>query len=326
MMSNETNNDDRAEAEFVAPDDQFANHEFVIPEVKVKLVADMQKWIKSQAYHDYVGFLTCLSTAVKGKPLSVDCLVSKPVEKLLEMLGRLSTLVDETPPVEQPQRFGNKGYRTWLNHVKDEAVDLTKTILPVNLHRAAEEVSDYLVQGFGNETRIDYGTGHEASFASFLCCLYRLRVLTPHDQVAIVTKVFNSYLDLARKLQRTYRMEPAGSQGVWGLDDFQFIPFILGSSQLIMHQSIRPKDFAKEDVVREYHSEYMFLECIKHINEVKSGPFAEHSSLLYSIGSVPHWGKVNSGLFKMYKAEVLQKFPVIQHFKFGSILSIEPNS
>lgn len=41
------------------------------------------------------------------------------------------------------------------------------------------------------------------------------------------------YLEVMRKLQKTYRMEPAGSQGVWGLDDFQFMPFIWGSSQLI---------------------------------------------------------------------------------------------
>ena len=305
-------------------EDPFASHHFTVPELRVKDVADMNKWMKSQAYNDYLGFISSLSQAVKGKSLSSECVVSATCDKLLELLDTLSMIIDETPPVDQPQRFGNKAFRTWHSRLESEAVELTKAILPTNLYRAAEEVSDYLVCGFGNQTRIDYGTGHEAAFASFLCCLYKLRVLTPADQVAIVNKVFNKYLEVVRKLQKTYRMEPAGSQGVWGLDDFQFLPFIFGSSQLIMNPDVYPSMFVDKQTVDMYYKNYMFLGCIRYINEVKTGPFAEHSSTLYSITSVPHWGKVNSGLFKMYKAEMLHKFPVIQHFRFGSILSFNP--
>lgn len=38
--------------------------------------------------------------------------------------------------------------------------------------------------------------------------------------------------------------------------------------------------------------------------QVKTGPFAEHSNTLWGISSVQEWTKVNSGLIKMYKAEV----------------------
>jgi serine/threonine-protein phosphatase 2A activator len=57
---------------------------------------------------------------------------------------------------------------------------------------------------------------------------------------------------------------------------------------------------------------------------MKRGPFHEHSPILYDITAVPGWAKVNSGLHKMYVAEVLRKVPIVQHFLFGSLLSLSP--
>ena len=67
-----------------------------------------------------------------------------------------------------------------------------------------------------------------------------------------------------RLIQSTYRMEPAGSQGVWSLDDYQFVPFIWGSAQLMMHPRISPDMMTQESVVEEYHEKFMLLGCIKY--------------------------------------------------------------
>lgn len=299
------------------------NHRFLEPVKAVKSITDMAIWEKSEAYMEYTGFIATLNEAIKAKPLSVDCKVSDNVKKILTLLEKIDNIIDEFPPIEQPQRFGNAAFRDWFAKIKLSSTPLLQEALHINLHLAIPEIKIYLEESFGNATRIDYGTGHEMAFVMFLCCLFKIGALEAEDNVATVFLIFNKYLNIARKLQKTYRMEPAGSHGVWSLDDYQFIPFIWGSSQLIDQPRIYPPaKFLEDDIIDKYANDYMFISCIKYIKEVKKGPFAEHSNQLWSISAVGSWTKINQGLMKMYKKEVLSKFPVVQHIMFGSLLPI----
>ncbi|CAG5131303.1 unnamed protein product [Candidula unifasciata] len=302
-----------------------STHTFVVPEKKIKLPEDLPKWERSQAYSDLLGFILALNDAVKNKKIRDQYPVSSQVEKLHGLLEVLDKWVDEIPPIDQPQRFGNKAFRTWFARLKEKGPGLLEESLPPGFEPAVPELIVYLIESVGNDTRIDYGTGHELAFVAFLCCLCKLGVLREEDYVAVVLKLFERYLYLMRKLQLTYRMEPAGSHGVWSLDDYQFLPFLWGSSQLMDHPKIKPKSFINEDIYNGFYKDYIFLSAIKFINQVKTGPFAEHSNQLWGISAVPNWAKVNAGLLKMYRAEVLAKFPIIQHFMFGSLLTLDPS-
>lgn len=115
--------------------------------------------------------------------------------------------------------------------------ELLDSLLPEQLKPAQVELAPYIRDSFGNATRIDYGSGHEAAFLVLLLCFYELGLLKhPQDDQAVVLRVVRRYLKLCRRLQTVYRMEPAGSRGVHAIDDFQFVPFIFGSSQLISEQ------------------------------------------------------------------------------------------
>lgn len=80
----------------------------------------MNAWMQSAAYHDLLGFINGISTAIQGKRISDDIYISPVMANLLGIFEKLNGLIDETPPIDQPQRFGNKAYRTWsrkVNHV-----------------------------------------------------------------------------------------------------------------------------------------------------------------------------------------------------------------
>ena len=41
------------------------------------------------------------------------------IQNVLNLLDTLSRWVDEIPPIQQPQRFGNKAYRIWFAKLKE---------------------------------------------------------------------------------------------------------------------------------------------------------------------------------------------------------------
>lgn len=300
---------------------------------------------------------------------------------LLSILDEMEGWMDVFPPYKQPQRYGNLAFRDWHSHLQTKLPDLLRQFirnsfgaplqqllvddqdeLYLSMSKYLEsdefimELFAYFQGGFGNATRIDYGSGHELSFVAFMACIDMVASQfipssrSNEDQDAAVDQqttdelrqlrmgwgnvVFARYLSLVRNLLRRYMLEPAGSHGVWGLDDYQFIAYIWGSAQLVNHAHLKPKSFLNLDIVKSYGcsdyscasnsspppSKYMFLGCIAFINEMKTGPFHEHSPMLYDISAVTSWTKVNKGLVKMFIAEVLEKVPIMQHFEFGNLL------
>eukprot|EP00898_Chlorokybus_atmophyticus_P008418 jgi/Chlat1/8578/Chrsp82S00655 len=281
--------------------------------------ADIDRFLNSEAGKDFMAFISALNDSVRGKVLSDPCAISPACHSLLEVLTELDNWISEFPPAQHQARYGNPAYRIWHARLTEESQRLIQKVLPENMP-ATMELAGYLCDSFGNATRIDYGTGHETTFVALLYCLSKLGVFAAEDRQALVTHVFLAYLQLMRRLQTTYWLEPAGSHGVWGLDDYCFMPFLWGSAQLIGSRSVRPDSIHDPKLLNMHAGEYLYMEAIHFITRVKKGPMGEHSPMLTDISAVPTWEKINSGMLKMYRAEVLEKVPIMQHFLFGSII------
>lgn len=105
------------------------------------------------------------------------------------------------------------------------------------------ELVVYLNDAYGDKMRIDYGTGHELNMMVFLFIVNKLKPFDEKLYSSLVHTVFYDYIFTMRKIQLYYNLEPAGSHGVWGLDDYHFLPFIFGASELIDNDIIKlPSD------------------------------------------------------------------------------------
>lgn len=349
------------------------SHPFTSPSKCIHDGPDVQFFQQSLAYRDIMTFILQLNRSVVPRRRTSDGSILEfrldtiqesdlrpQIISLRTLITELQNLIAEAPPDTGPRRFGNVSFRKWYQIVEVQIDTLLSKTLPESLHPAIIELKPYLLGSFGSPQRLDYGTGHEVSFLAFLACLWKLDYFAGSSsgpaqdsneeskqrlgiEQQIVLSVFAPYLTLVHTVITTYNLEPAGSHGVWGLDDNSFLPYVFGSAQLAsplpspetspptptptsgsLPSAPEPGIVTKSELVAKEATHNLYFTAIQFIHTVKRGPFWEHSPMLFDISGIKDgWGKINKGMIKMYQAEVLSKFPVVQHFVFGSLLKWE---
>ncbi|KAF2484110.1 hypothetical protein BDY17DRAFT_294993 [Neohortaea acidophila] len=304
------------------------DHVFFKPTRRILSDRDHQLFLQSDTHNLIVSFVFHLSDSVRGSTITnvqkSEAATDPAVLALLAVLDEAEELVRQSPPVDTGSRFGNPAFRDFLQKL-DDALPGWHSKIGVQNAAAQAELSTYISNAFGSGVRIDYGSGHELNFLLWLLCLRQLGVLHDNAFPACTLLVFPRYLRLMRNVQSTYYLEPAGSHGVWGLDDYQFLPFLFGASQLVDHKHIRPLSIHNELVLEECAKDYLYLDQIQWVNATKTVQGLRwHSPMLDDISAAKSWSKVEAGMRRMFLAEVLAKLPVAQHFLFGSLIPAAP--
>ena len=193
-MANSSENQDRSNITALTRLHPDRPHTFITPIKKINEGHDVPAFLTSQAYRDIGIFIMQLNIAMcprkdpdstKARTWELDSPIqlSEPVKKLQELLDMIASMIDEAPPDTGPRRFGNVSFRKWYQILESRVEDLLKEFLPRGVlefpsdpHSSSvlEELTPYLLGGFGSPQRLDYGTGHELSFIAFLGCLWKL--------------------------------------------------------------------------------------------------------------------------------------------------------
>ena len=308
------------------PPPNVSNLTFQKPTRRILSSYDHDIFLSSPTYSLILSFIFSLSESVADKKLSSIHVSTthSSTHNILSILDSIEETISHCPPTDQGgSRFGNSAFRDFIDSISKQSPSWHKR-LNLPSQPSIEEASTYLDHSFGNRQRIDYGSGHELNFVIWLLCLNRMSLIPTSTFSELTLVVFPRYIKLLRRIQSTYYLEPAGSHGVWGLDDYHFLPFLFGASQLLHHPYIRPLSIHNELVLEEESDEYIYLDMIRFTMASKTVKGLKWTQpMLDDISGAKNWEKVEQGMRRMLVKEVLGKLPVMQHFLFGSLVPAE---
>ncbi|OIR57982.1 MAG: serine/threonine-protein phosphatase 2A activator [Amphiamblys sp. WSBS2006] len=229
-----------------------------------------------------------------------------------ETLGVLEALEVEgfEDAGENTGRYGNPSFRVFHRGVMER----------VDARLDKEELRKYVWYSLGDPKRLDYGSGHELCFFLFLVAKSFLdsgRVL-----FLPVFVLFCGYIGIAQRVQTKFRLEPAGSKGVWGFDDYQFLSFYFGASQMVGRDEFSPPRMCFDQTMVEQHKgQFLYMASVSFVLSNKGPDFRRHSPCLFQETKNPDWSIVRENIFQLFLEGVLAKHQAIHHIEFGGIVS-----
>ena len=297
-------------------------------EPRLRTLADLRAFTASKFFqNEFLAFLDALCARIRGvarnareNPSAAPIICA--FQKVLARINEIALSI----PLESrcAHRFGNPAFRRFVSAVEETATIFVESLTGSQTALDLAPMALYLIRSFGNPDRLDYGTGHELNFFACIFCFQRAGLLPAELYPAVVNSVLWDYFAVARSVIQRFSLEPAGSRGVWGIDDYQFLPFLLGAAQLEGQRTLLPRDCTSAGGAKALKDTWLFCNVISAITSQKTGTCGEFSAYLSFIQSkVCEWAKVHGGLRKMYEMEILNKFVVMKHFPLSVYIPFE---